>query len=88
MSKEKVGMDARAEFYVKTSVVNYLKQMGIPTRTGQFKDMVAAGSKVDLKSKEGLALIETLGRVAFSKHPQQINIMDKDSGGIITSIQT
>ena len=88
MNAEKAGQDARAEFYGRIAVVNFIRQVGIPTRTGQFRDMVASGSKVDLKSKEGLALIETLGRVVFTKHPQQINIMDKVSGGIIASLQT
>jgi hypothetical protein len=88
MSEEKKGQEARAAFYAKSSVVKYIKTVGIPTRTGLFRDMVASGSDIDLTSKAGLALIETLGRVVFAKHPQQINITDKTSGSLIVSIQT
>lgn len=88
MSEEKRGQDVRAAFYGKSSVVKYIKTVGIPTRTGQFRDMVASGSDVDLGSKEGLALVETLGQVVFTKHPQQVNIMDKTSGRMVASIQT
>jgi hypothetical protein len=88
MNNEKAEQDARAEFYGRSSVAKYLKTVGIPTRTGQFRDMVASGSDMDLQSKEGLALVETLGRVVFAKHPQQINVTDKTTGSIIASIQT
>jgi hypothetical protein len=88
MSKEKGGQEVRAEFYKRSSVVSYIKKVGIPKRTGQFSDMVASGSDIDPKSKQGLALAETLAWVVFAKHPQQINIMDKDSGVTIASIQT
>jgi len=87
MSEEKKGRDVRAAFYGKSSVVKYIKAVGIPKRTREFRDMVASGSDIDLTSKAGLDLIETLGRVVFAKHPQQINITDKTSGGIIASIQ-
>jgi hypothetical protein len=39
-----------------------------------------------MDSKEGTDLIETLGRVVFAKHPQQINITDDTNGKIISSI--
>jgi hypothetical protein len=87
MSDEKKGQDARAKFYRSDPVVRYIKTVGIPKRTGEFRDMVAAESSVKLDSKEGAALIETLGRVVFAKHPQQINITDNTSGKVITSIE-
>jgi hypothetical protein len=87
MSEEKKGRDVRAAFYQKSSVATYIKTIGVPRRTGEFRDMVASGSDVDLKSREGIALIDTLGRVVFAKHPQQINITDNTDGRIITSIQ-
>jgi hypothetical protein len=86
MSDEKKGQDARAEFYHSEAVVRYIKTVGVPKRTGEFKDMVASESKVKLDSKEGSALIETLGRVVFAKHPQQINITDQTNGKLIVSI--
>jgi hypothetical protein len=86
MGDEKKGQDARLKFYGSDSVVRYIKTVGIPKRTGEFKDMVAAGSAVKLDSKEGSELIETLGRVVFAKHPQQINITDDTNGRIIASI--
>ena len=46
MSDEKKGQDARAKFYNTDSVIRYLKTVGIPKRTGEFKEMVASGSKV------------------------------------------
>jgi len=86
MSDEKKGQDARTKFYNTDSVINYLKTVGIPKRTGEFKDMVASGSKLKLESKEGAELIETLRRVVFAKHPQQINITDDTNGKMIVSV--
>jgi hypothetical protein len=86
MNNEKEGQDARMEFYGNSSVVKYIKTIGIPKRTGEFRDMVASGSTLDLHSKEGLDLIETLGCVVFAKHPQQINITDNTNGKMIASI--
>ena len=71
MSDEKKGQDARIKFNNDSATVRYIKGAGIPKRTGEFRDMVAAGSKVKLDSKEGTELIETLGRVVFAKHPQR-----------------
>jgi len=86
MSDEKKGQDARAKFYTSASVTRYIKTVGIPKRTGEFRAMVASESSVKLDSKEGLALIETLGRVVFAKHPQQINVTDDTNGKMISSI--
>ena len=86
MGDEKKGQDARLKFYTSAPVVKYLQAVGIPKRTGEFKAMVASGSSVKLDSKEGADLIETLGRVVFSKHPQQINVSDNTNGKTISSI--
>jgi len=86
MGDEKKGQDVRLKFYGSDSVVRYIKTVGIPKRTGEFRNMVAAGSKVKLDSKEGSDLIETLGRVVFAKHPQQINITDDTNGKMIVSV--
>jgi hypothetical protein len=88
MKNEKKGQDARAEFYGSDPVVKHIKTAGVPKRTGEFRDMVASGSDLDLDSKEGLDLIETLSHVVFAKHPQQINITDDTNGKIIASIAT
>jgi hypothetical protein len=86
MSEEKKGQDARLKFYSSAGAIRYLKSVGVPKRTGQFRDMVASGSDVKPDSKEGTELIATLGRVVFAKHPQQINITDNTNGKIIASI--
>ncbi len=86
MEDEKKGQDARLKFYGSDAVVRYIKTVGIPKRTGEFRDMVGSGSKVKLDSKEGSDLIVTLRRVVFAKHPQQINITDDTNGKVIASI--
>jgi hypothetical protein len=86
MNDEKKGQDARLKFYTSSGAIRYIKTVGIPKRTGEFKDMVASGSTVKLDSKEGAELIVTLRRVVFAKHPQQINITDDTSGKMISSI--
>jgi len=86
MSDEKKGQDARLKFYTSSATIRYLKSVGVPKRTGEFRAMVAAGSTVKLDSKEGADLIETLGRVVFAKHPQQINVTDDTNGKMISSI--
>ena len=86
MVDEKKGQEARLKFYNSSPVITYIKTVGIPKRTGEFRAMVAAGSDLKLESKEGSALIETLGRVVFAKHPQQINITDDTNGKMIVSV--
>jgi hypothetical protein len=86
VSKEKSREQTREDFYRSTAVKQHLKGTGIPKTVGTFRDMVSSGSKLDLGSAEGSKLVETLGGVTFSKHPQQINIMDKSSGKMIVSI--
>jgi hypothetical protein len=87
MSEEKKAQDARAKFYSTDSVIRHIKAVGIPKRTGEFKEMVAAGTQVKLESKEGKDLLVNLRRVSFAKHPQQINISDDVSGKILASIE-
>jgi len=86
MSDEKKGQDARLKFYTSSATIRYIKTVGVPKRTGEFRAMVAAGSNVKLDSKEGADLIVTLGRVVFARHPQQINITDNTNGKMIASI--
>jgi len=86
MSNEKKEQDARLKFYTSSAAIRYIKTVGVPKRTGEFRAMVAAGSAVKLDSKEGADLIETLGRVVFARHPQQINITDDTNGKLISSI--
>ena len=88
MSNEKSEQQTRKEFYCNSKVKQHIKTAGVPRTVGSFRDMVASGSGVNLDSSEGSNLIETLRRVTFSKHPQQINIMDKSSGETIVSIAT
>lgn len=86
MSDEKKGQDARIKFYTSSETTRYIKNIGIPKLTGEFRAMVASGSTVKLDSKEGIDLVETLSRVVFARHPQQINITDDTNGKVISSI--
>lgn len=86
MSGEKSGQQTREQFYSDSRVKNYLKSRGIPQTSASFRGMVASGSDMKLDTPAGLKLIETLGNVTFSKHPQQINVMDKSTGRTIVSI--
>jgi hypothetical protein len=86
MSDEKKGQDARLKFYTSSAAIRYIKTVGVPKRTGEFRAMVASGSSVKLDSKEGADLIVTLRRVVFARHPQQINITDDTNGKMISSI--
>ena len=74
MSDEKKGQDARAKFYNTDSVIRYLKTVGIPKRTGEFKDMVASGTKVKLESKREV------------KHPEEgatsLQIVEEEEGQV------
>jgi hypothetical protein len=47
--------------------------------------MVASGSTEKLDNKKGVALIACLGNVMFTKHPQQITVMDKVTGKTIAT---
>jgi hypothetical protein len=77
----------RAEFYSSLPVARYIMMNGPPKSKHAFKDMVASGSTEMLTSVKGIALIACLGEVAFFTHPQQINILDKTNGKIITSLK-
>jgi hypothetical protein len=87
MGDEKKEQDARVKFYNSATTIKYLKGIGIPKRTGEFRAMVAEGTDVKLDSKEGAALLVSLRRVVFAKHPQQINISDDTNGKVIASIE-
>ena len=78
----------REEFYGESTVRQHIKTAGVPKTVGAFRAMVASGSSMNLDSPEGASLIDTLGYVTFSKHPQQINVMDKSSGRMIAIIET
>jgi len=86
LGNEKSDQDTRSKFYNNQSVVKHIKTHGVPKSRGAWRDMVASGSSEDLDSEKGLQLIGCLGKVVFMKHPQQINIMDKTNGEIITTI--
>jgi hypothetical protein len=78
--------DTRAKFYSSQPLAKYIMLNGVPKSTHAFRDMVASGSSLDLTSEKGLMLISCLHQVAFLRHPQQINIMDKSNGEIIATI--
>jgi hypothetical protein len=86
VSNEKSEQQTRREFYCNSLVKQHIKREGVPRTVGSFRDMVASGSRVNLDSSEGSNLMETLRRVTFSTHPEQINVMDKSNGVTIVSI--
>lgn len=85
MTTEKQDQDTRLEFYNNAAVAKFVMAAGVPKTTGAFRKMVASGSSEKLDSKKGAALIVCLGNVMFSKHPQQITVMDKVSGRMIAT---
>ena len=87
MTEEKEDRDTRSKFYNSQSVVKHIKTYGVPKSRGAWRDMISSGSSEDLDSEKGQKLIACLGKVVFMKHPQQINIMDKSSGEIISMIE-
>jgi hypothetical protein len=88
VTNEKSDEQTRKDFYTNDSVMQHVKKSGLPKTIGAFREMVASGSGMDLNSSEGSKLMGILELVTFSKHPQQINIMDKTSGETIVSIAT
>ena len=86
MSTDKSDQQTRKDFYCNSLVKQHIKTEGVPKTVGSFRAMVASGSGVNLDSSEGSNLIGILHGITFSKHPQQINVMDKSSGQMIVSI--
>jgi hypothetical protein len=85
MTVEK-DQETRAKFYSGRPLAKYMMLNGVPSSTHAFRNMVASGSSEDLASEKGLKLISCLSQVAFLRHAQQINIMDKSNGRIIATI--
>ena len=79
--------DTRYEFYNKASVKKHIAANGVPRSLHAFRDMVASGTTKELDSEERSGLVTCLGNVVFSKHPQQINVMDRSNGKTIASIK-
>ena len=87
MTNLQVQRDIRAKFYNSPSVMRHISANGAPRSMHAFMDMVALGTSENLDSVESIELISCLGNVVFTKHPQQINVMDKSNGRTITSIR-
>ncbi|MDA4113915.1 MAG: hypothetical protein OK474_07700 [Thaumarchaeota archaeon] len=85
MTSDKQDEETRLEFYNNKAVAKFVMAGGVPKTTGAFRKMVASGSSEKLDSKKGVALLACLGNVMFTKHPQQINVMDKVSGRTIAT---
>ncbi len=84
----KNDQQVRKEFYCNSVVKQHVKTEGVPKTVASFRAMVSSGTDVNLNSTDGANLLKILKGVTFSKHPQQINIMDKSSGETIVSIAT
>lgn len=87
MEKDKEDQNIRAKFYTNPLVVRYIRAHGVPKSKHAFKDMVSSGISKKLDTKKGLELLNCLGYVVFSTHPQQVNVMDKSNGKTIASIR-
>jgi hypothetical protein len=87
MEKIEEAQKIRAKFYNSQSVVGYIKANGVPKSKRAFNEMVAAGTSEKLDTEKGLDIIDVLGYVVFSMHPQQTNVMDKSNGKTIASIR-
>ncbi|HEY4673152.1 MAG: hypothetical protein HYY67_06665 [Thaumarchaeota archaeon] len=87
MNNQKEAQDIRAKFYNSQTVVGYIRANGVPKSKHSFHDMVASGTSEKLDAEKGLELIDVLGDVVFSMHPQQINVMDRSNGKTIASIR-
>ena len=85
MTEAKQDEQPRIDFYGNKVVAKFVMAEGIPRTTGAFKRMVASGSTEKLDNKKGIALIACLGNVMFTKHPQQITVMDKVTGKTIAT---
>jgi len=85
MTDEKQDAQTRIDFYGNKAVAMFVMAEGIPRTTGAFRRMVMSGSTEKLDGKKGLALIACLGYVMFTKHPQQITVMDKATGKTIAT---
>ena len=82
----KEAQDARIAFYKSKEVARYVRMHQLPKSKKAFKEMVASASSENLESEKGRDLIDCLGEVTFTTHPQQINIMDRSNGKIIVTI--
>lgn len=88
MENQKKAQDIRVKFYNSQSVARYLQANGLPMSKHAFKDMVASDiSEKKFDTEKGKELIDVLAYVVFTKHPQQINVMDKSNGKTIASIR-
>ena len=85
MTDEKQDQETRLNFYTNPAVAKFVMAEGVPKTTGAFRRMISSASSEKLDSKKGAALIVCLGNVMFTKHPQQINVMDKVTGKTIAS---
>ena len=80
-----VDIAERAQFYNEHSVARMISKNGIPKSKKAMALIVSAGSVA--KSGVTPELMDRLGNVIFSLHPQQINIRDKATGKTIAVIQ-
>ena len=85
MPDEKQDEETRINFYGSAAVAKFVMAQGVPKTTGAFRSMIESGSTEKLDSKKGAALITCLGNVMFTKHPQQITVMDKVTGKTIAT---
>ena len=74
----------RAKFYNEASVARMISKNGVPKSRKALEIIISVGSV----AKSGITqeLVDRLGNVIFSSHPQQINVRDKATGRTIAVI--
>jgi len=76
----------RAKFYNEPDVIREISKNGVPKSKKAMNMMISAGSVGKLAAGVTQELIDSLGYVVFSVHPQQINVRDNATGKIIAVI--
>ena len=88
LSKEQERESAqRTAFYTKKEVGAYLLKNGVPRSTRASKALVAMGTTGNVDGEVNQELLDTLNKVYFDVHPQQVNIRDKENGKLIISLR-
>lgn len=77
----------RTEFYTKKEVGAYLLKNGVPRSARASKALVAMGTTGKVDGEVNQELLDSLNKVYFEVHPQQINIRDKENGKLIISLR-
>ncbi|MDA4131182.1 MAG: hypothetical protein OK457_10465 [Thaumarchaeota archaeon] len=85
-SSTAVDIAQRAKFYNEPDVMRAISRDGVPKSRGAMNLLISEGTAGKSSSGVTPQLVDCLGFVVYSVHPQQINIRDKANGKIIVVI--